>query len=71
MPNTRRNLNEENDYRITFVEAGPVAEWLSSQVPLQAAQGSQVWIPGADLAPFIRPRCGGIPHKVEEDWHTS
>ena len=30
---------------------------------------SQFQIPGADLAPLIKPHCGGIPHKVEEDWH--
>ena len=26
------------------------------------AQGLQVQIPGVDLAPLIRPHCGGIPH---------
>ena len=30
-------------------------------------RGSQVPILGADLAPLIKPCCGGIPHKVEED----
>ena len=34
-----------------------------------AAQGSQVRIPGADLALVIKPHCGGIPHKIGEDWH--
>ena len=33
-----------------------------------AAQGSQVQIPGADVAPLIKPHCGGVPPKVEEDW---
>ena len=33
------------------------------------AWGSQVRIPGVDLAPLIRPHCGSIPHKIEEDWH--
>ena len=33
------------------------------------AKGSQVQIPGADLALLIKPCCGGIPHKIEEDWH--
>ena len=32
------------------------------------AQGSQVQIPGMDLAPLIKPCCDGIPHKIEEDW---
>ena len=34
-----------------------------------AAQGPQVWIPGADLALLVKPRCGGIPHKIEKEWH--
>ena len=33
------------------------------------AWGLWVWIPGTDLAPLVKPRCGGIPHKIEEDWH--
>ena len=33
------------------------------------AWGLQVWIPGADLPLLIKPCCGGIPHKTEEDWH--
>ena len=28
-----------------------------------AAQGLQVRIPGVDLAPLIKPCCGGIPHR--------
>ena len=34
-----------------------------------AAWGSQVWVPGAELAPLVKPCCGGIPYKIEEDWH--
>ena len=34
-----------------------------------AAPGSQVWIPGADIALLIKPHCGNISHKTEEDWH--
>ena len=33
------------------------------------AQGSQVWIPGTDLAPLVKPCCGRIPHNMEEDSH--
>ena len=29
---------------------------------------SWVRILGADLAPLIKPHCGSIPHKIEEDW---
>lgn len=36
---------------------------------VSTAGGSQVRILGADLAPLVKPRCGGIPHKREEDWH--
>ena len=34
-----------------------------------AARGSQVQIPGTDLAPLVKPCCGDIPHKIEVDWH--
>ena len=33
------------------------------------AQDSKVWILGGDLAPLIKPHCGGVPYKTEEDWH--
>uniref|UniRef100_A0A8C4MXA2 ALK and LTK ligand 2 n=1 Tax=Equus asinus TaxID=9793 RepID=A0A8C4MXA2_EQUAS len=33
-----------------------------------AAWGLQVQIPGTDLAPLVKPCCGGIPHRME-DWH--
>ena len=32
-------------------------------------QGLQVQISGTDLAPLVKPHCGCIPHKVEEDWY--
>ena len=31
------------------------------------ARGSQVGLLGADIALLVKPCCGGIPHKVEED----
>ena len=34
-----------------------------------AAQGLPVWIPGVDLALLIKPCCGSVSHKVEEDGH--
>ena len=33
------------------------------------ARVSQVQILGMDLALLIAPCCGGVPHKIEEDWH--
>ena len=27
----------------------------------------QVWIPGADLAPLIKPHYGSLLHKIRED----
>ena len=33
------------------------------------AGGSQVPTTGTDLALLIKPHCGGIPYKLEEDWH--
>ena len=33
------------------------------------AWGSQVRILGVDLALLIKPCCGGVPLKIEEDWH--
>ena len=32
-------------------------------------RGSQAWIPGVDLALLIKPHCGGVSQKIEEDWH--
>ena len=34
-----------------------------------AARGSQVRIPGADLAPLVKPHCDSITHTIEEEWH--
>ena len=36
-----------------------------------AGQSSQVQILGTDLALLIRPCCGSISHKIEEDWHRN
>ena len=34
-----------------------------------ATQGSQIRILGMALALLIKPCCGGVPHKIEEDCH--
>ena len=46
-------------YKIQTIGAGSVAEWLSLRAPLRQ---SRVRILGADMAPLIRPRWGGVPH---------
>lgn len=33
------------------------------------SQGLRVQIPCVDLAQLIKPRCGCVPHKREQDWH--
>ena len=41
-----------------------MAEWLSSQAPLQWPRVSLVGILGVDVAPLIRPCWGSIPHST-------
>ena len=50
--------------------AGPVAEWLSSCSPLQAARGSLVQVLGANMALLIKSRWGGIPHATTGRTHN-
>ena len=45
---------------------GVVVEFACSA---SVAWALQVWILGMDLTPFGVLHCGGIPHKIEEDWH--
>ena len=47
-----------------------MVQWLFA-CSASGAQGSQAQIPGTNLAPVIEPHCGGMPHKIEEDWHGS
>ena len=50
--------------------ASPMAQRLSSHVPLICSRGSLVWILGVDMAPLGMPCCGRHPmYKVEEDGH--
>ena len=41
-----------------------MAEWLSLHALLQRPRVSLVWILGVDMAPLIRPRCGGVLHST-------
>ena len=43
---------------------GVVVKFLHSAL---AAWGLQVQIPGVDLAPLVKPCCGSITHKIEDD----
>ena len=45
---------------------GVVVKFVSS---ILAAEGLQLQFPDVDLAPLIKTCCGGIPRKIEEDWH--
>ena len=45
---------------------GTVVEFVHSAL---ATWALRVHIPGVDLAPLDKPCCGGIPCKIEEDWH--
>ncbi len=35
------------------------------------AHSSQVWISSVNRAPLVKPCCGSIPHKIEEDWQQT
>ena len=57
-------------YKKLHVGAGPVAQWLSAQVPLLVGPGFTCSDSGADMAPLGTPCCGRRPtYKVEEDGH--
>ena len=67
-------LSEKNSQVAKFIgqepqsmgrPGGTVARFACSAL---VAQGSQVQISGVDVAPLVKPCCGGIPHKIEEDW---
>ena len=45
---------------------GVVAKFVCSA---SGAGGLLVCILGVDLALLVKPCCGVIPHKIEEDWH--
>ena len=47
---------------MTHDGAGPVAQWLSSHVPLLGGPGFTGSDRGADMALLGTPCCGGIPH---------
>ena len=52
--------------------ASLVGTMVKAACSASGAQGLQVRILGADVAPFVRPCCGSIPYlkkKSEEEWH--
>ena len=57
-----QNFSLEKQYSRT----GPVATWLSSRAPLWRPRVWLVRILGTDIAPFIRPCWGGVPHATRE-----
>ena len=66
-------LPEMEDQKLTFEKKmswvparGVVVKFPRSS---SVARRLQVQIPGTDLTPLVKPRCGSIPHKIEEDWH--
>ena len=65
---------EPSHYKSPFLRKKSCWGWPSGIVvkfthSASVAQHSQVRIPGTELAPLIKPCCGGIPHKIEEDLH--
>ena len=61
-----KTLSRINKKKTWGWPSGVVVKFVHSA---SGAQGSQVQIPGIDLGLLIKPHCGSIPHKVEEDWH--
>ena len=51
------------------LEGWPDGTVIKIALSASAAQGLQVWTLGTDLALLVKPCCGCIPHKIEEDWH--
>ena len=45
----------EKDLKITMLESGPMAKWLSLRAPLRWPRVLLVWILGADMALLVRP----------------
>ena len=50
--------------------ADPVTKWLSSCTPLRWPRVFLIRILGADMAPLIRPRYGGVPHATTRRIHN-
>ena len=48
----------------------PVVQQLSFHIPLWWPRVSPVWIPGADMAPLIKPCWGGVPHSTTRRTHN-
>ena len=57
---------EQQSHIKNLLKGQPIGIVVKFACSASVAWGSQVWIPGVDLAPLIKPRYGGIPHKIEE-----
>ena len=61
--------NRHSDQDKNISRGWPSAIVVKFVCSASVAWGLQVQISGADLVPLIKPHCGSIPHKIEEDWH--
>ena len=64
------NFRQQKEKKMTVGGAGPMAEWLSLRTPLQWPRVSLVLILGADMAPLVRPRWGGVPRATTRRTHN-
>ena len=65
--------NPVKDLDISALEikrwASPVVQQLSANIPLLWPQVQGFGSPAGTNTPLVKPCCGGIPYKVEEDGH--
>ena len=47
-----------------------MAEWLTSRTMFQQPQVLQVWLLGANMAPLVKPCCGGVPRTTTRGTHN-
>ena len=62
----RLELLDKDGRLNTFFRGWPSGVVVKFACSTEVAWGSLVWI----LAALIKPCCCGVPHKMEEDWHS-